>query len=93
MTRAMGKIDSKWKPIIIYTLDTETLRFGYLAQRLKIITRKVLSDELKDLENREIVIRTSYKELPPRVEYALTEKGLALLPALKAVAKWTTDFE
>jgi len=93
MTRTMGKIDSKWKPIIIYTLDTKTIRFGHLAEQLKIITRKVLSDELKDLENREIVVRTSYKELPPRVEYSLTEKGLALLPALQAVAKWTTDFE
>jgi DNA-binding HxlR family transcriptional regulator len=93
LVRAMGRLDSKWKPIIIYNLAQDTLRFGKLSERLPLITRKVLSDQLKELEQGGIVQRKAYRELPPRVEYALTKNGLDLLPALQSVAEWNMALE
>jgi len=93
MTRAMVSLGSKWKPIIIHTIHTRKIRFGQLDAIIPLITRKVLTQQLKELEEDGIVRREEFTELPPRVEYSLTEKGLALLPILKSVCEWNVYYE
>jgi len=93
MTRAMATLGSKWKPIIIHTINTRKLRFGQLSALIPLITRKVLTEQLKELEEDGILFRESFSELPPRVEYSLTQKGLALLPILLSVCEWNAQFE
>ncbi|NML66051.1 helix-turn-helix transcriptional regulator [Hymenobacter sp. RP-2-7] len=87
MTRAMGVLGSKWKLIIIVHL-TQQRRFGQLAQRIPLISRKVLTEQLKELEEDGIVRREAFAELPPRVEYSLTPHGQALLPILEQLSAW-----
>ena len=92
-TRAIGSIGNKWKPIIINVIQHRKLRFGQLDAIIPMITRKVLTQQLKEMEEDDIILRTSYKELPPRVEYSLTEKGLAFLPILEQIKAWNLKFE
>ncbi|SMP14487.1 winged helix-turn-helix transcriptional regulator [Flavobacterium hercynium] len=92
MTRTMATIGSKWKPIIIYALGERTLRFGQILVRIEIISKKVLTDQLKELEEDGIINRIAYKEIPPRVEYHLTEKGLELLPILNLMTLWNAKY-
>jgi DNA-binding HxlR family transcriptional regulator len=93
LTRAVGIIGSKWKPIIINVIREKTVRFGQLDAIIPHITRKVLTGQLKELEEDGLLKRVAYKEIPPRVEYSLTEKGLALLPILDSIKTWSTKYE
>jgi len=90
--KAMSALGSKWKPIIVLVIKDRRLRFGELAVRIKVISRKVLTDQLREMETDGLVIREEFKELPPRVEYSLTEKGLALLPILYQLEEWETKY-
>ena len=92
-TRAIGTIGNKWKPIIIDVIGTRTTRFGQLAAIIPIISRKVLTEQLKELEGDGLVERVAYNELPPRVEYKLTEKGLAFLPILEDIKQWNIKYD
>ena len=92
-TRAIGTIGNKWKPIIINVMDTRTIRFGQLDAIIPHISRKVLTEQLKELEEDGLLERTAYKELPPRVDYKLSEKGLAFLPILEAIKVWQAKYE
>jgi DNA-binding HxlR family transcriptional regulator len=92
-TRAIGAIGNKWKPIIINVISTRTIRFGQLDAIVPHISRKVLAEQLKELEQDGLLERLAYKELPPRVEYKLSEKGLAFLPILEAIKEWQGKFE
>ena len=92
-TRAIGTIGNKWKPIIIDVIGTRTTRFGQLAAIIPIISRKVLTEQLKELEGDGLVERAAYSELPPRVEYKLTEKGLAFLPILEDIKQWNIKYD
>jgi len=87
VTRTMGVLGGKWKLIIISYL-TQTRRFGQLVQRLSLISRKVLTEQLRELEEDGIVRREAFAELPPRVEYSLTEYGRALLPIIEQLSAW-----
>jgi DNA-binding HxlR family transcriptional regulator len=89
----MGIIGNKWKPIIVYVLQNRKVRFGQLDALIPLITRKVLTEQLKELEEDNIVMREAFSEIPPRVEYALTEKGLALLPILNSIITWNEQYE
>ncbi|MEL6560447.1 MAG: helix-turn-helix domain-containing protein [Bacteroidota bacterium] len=93
ITHAMNIIGNKWTPIVVYTLSDKTLRFGELAARIDKISRKVLTDQLKELETVGIVKRESFAEIPPRVEYSLTQKGLDLIPILNQLCYWSKDVE
>lgn len=88
MTRTMATIGTKWKPIIIYTLGLNTLRFGILHAKIGLISKKVLVEQLRELEEDCIVIRTVFDEIPQRVEYALTDSGKELLPILNMLTLW-----
>jgi len=92
-TRAIGTIGNKWKPIIIDVIGTRTTRFGQLAAIIPIISRKVLTEQLKELEGDGLVERMAFSELPPRVEYKLTEKGLAFLPILEDIKQWNLKYD
>ena len=92
-TRAIGTIGNKWKPIIINVIGTRTIRFGQLDAIIPHITRKVLTEQLKELEEDKLLERFAYKELPPRVEYKLSEKGLAFLPILESIKEWNCKYE
>ncbi|MGS2738527.1 winged helix-turn-helix transcriptional regulator [Sinomicrobium sp. M5D2P17] len=88
MHRSMAILGSKWKPIIIYALRDRKARFGQLHAAIGTISKKVLTDMLKELEEDHILLRQEFKELPPRVEYSLTEKGKALIPIMMELIKW-----
>jgi len=92
MTRTMATIGTKWKPIIIYAIGIKTLRFGEVFARVEIISKKVLTQQLKELVEDEIVIRTAYHEVPLRVEYQLTEKGIELLKILNQLTLWNQKY-
>lgn len=92
MTRTMATIGTKWKPIIIYAIGIKTLRFGEIFARVEIISKKVLTQQLKELVEDEIVTRTEYKETPLRVEYKLTEKGIELLKILNQLTLWNQKY-
>lgn len=79
----------KWNSRIICVLaKKETLRYSELRKELSNITDAVLSASLKSLIKNEIVRRKSYDEIPPRVEYSLTEKGCSVVPILQSICRW-----
>lgn len=88
LTQALGVIGGKWKPLIIYQLEKSKKRFGELDANIPGISRKVLTTQLNELVQDKLIERTAYAETPPRVEYALTPKGMELIPILKSISKW-----
>ncbi len=86
---ALNAIGGKWKMLILYKLMTEkVVRYGELKKSISGINHKMLSCQLKDLESYEIIHRIVYNEIPPKVEYSLSEKGISLLPILELMYKW-----
>lgn len=81
-------IGGKWKPVILHCLRSDTRRFGEIAARIPTISRKVLTDQLKELEQDQLVIREQFNETPPRVEYSLSELGKSMAPILLEMEKW-----
>lgn len=92
MTRTMASIGSKWKPIIIYTIGKKSMRFGYIHAVMGIISKKVLTAQLKELEQDGILIRTEFDETVQRVEYSLSQMGLDLLPILNLLTRWNKKY-
>lgn len=79
----------KWKLNIIYVLAClETVRYSVLKKNVDGITHKMLSSQLKELEADGIVARHEYPEIPPRVEYTLTDKGRSLIPLVASMCRW-----
>ncbi|WP_149184701.1 helix-turn-helix domain-containing protein [Streptomyces sp. TRM49041] len=85
---AMDVIAGKWKILILWELHTRPCRFGELRRRLPGVTEKVLASHLREMEADGIVHREVYDEVPPRVEYSLTPRGLALNTALEPLNAW-----
>jgi DNA-binding HxlR family transcriptional regulator len=81
-------IDGKWKAIILYHLFERTLRFNELKRRLSKITQRMLTRQLRELEEVGVVNRTVFAEVPARVEYALTPHGRSLEPVIRALWIW-----
>ena len=84
----MHYMGGKWKTIVLWYLRNEKKRFSELKKQIPDITEKMLSLQLKSLEEDGIVKRTVYAEVPPRVEYELTDFGRSLIPVVEAIAKW-----
>ncbi|MCW5898458.1 MAG: helix-turn-helix transcriptional regulator [Flavobacteriales bacterium] len=84
----MDYIGGKWKAIVLWYLRNGTKRFSELDRHIPGITEKMLSLQLRQLEKDGLVKRTIHPEVPPRVEYELTEEGRTLLPLLEEIAKW-----
>jgi DNA-binding HxlR family transcriptional regulator len=80
----------KWKlPIICMLADGKPSRYGVIKRKLTDVTNMMLAQSLKELEAAGMVHREQYNEVPPRVEYTLTDKGKGILPGLKKLAEWT----
>jgi len=81
-------IEGKWKPIVVNALKPGTLRFGQLRRHVPEATRKVLTEQLRELEEDQIISRKVLGQRWERVEYALTPYGRTLVPVLTLMAKW-----
>ncbi|WP_066497782.1 winged helix-turn-helix transcriptional regulator [Abyssisolibacter fermentans] len=89
LTYALNVVGGKWRLPILWALyKHDILRYNELKRAIEGITNMMLTQSLKELENHGIVHRKQYMEIPPRVEYSLTEDGKDLIPALIALAKW-----
>ena len=89
LTFALNYIGGKWRLPIIWALSKNgTMRYNELKRSIDGITNMMLTQSLKELELNGIINRKQYIEIPPRVEYSLTENGEELIPALKALASW-----
>lgn len=87
----LDRLGDKWSMLVVIVLGVEgTLRFNRLHQLIGDISQKMLTVTLKSLEADGLVTRTVYPEIPPRVEYTLTERGASLLPHMEGLAKWAT---
>jgi DNA-binding HxlR family transcriptional regulator len=84
-------IAGKWKPLIIYFLLDTPNRYGELKRAVRGVSHKVLIQQLKELESDGIVVRTDYKEIPPRVDYALTALGRSLAEAMVPLSNWGAE--
>lgn len=91
VTASIELIGGKWKTIILYSLLSGTRRFGEIAVRIPDISRKVLTEQLKELESDGLILREQYKEIPPRVEYSLTDLGKSLSPVFRELEIWGTE--
>ncbi len=89
ITATIGVIGGKWKPPLIWILLKGPMRFGELGKMMPDIALKVLSRQLKELEAEGIVIRKAYPEVPPRVEYFLSEKGESLREVMELMSEWS----
>lgn len=81
-------IGGKWKPLILFYLEGRTRRFSELQRLIPHMTKKMLTQHLRELESDEIINRRVYAEVPPRVEYSLTRHGKSLKPILKLMSAW-----
>jgi DNA-binding HxlR family transcriptional regulator len=89
---ALDVIGNKWKGIILYHLLEDKKRFNELRRLIPSITQRMLTRQLRELEKDNIVSRTIYPEIPPKVEYALTSLGQTLRPALLILREWGNHF-
>ena len=86
-------IGDKWKVLILRDLMGGTKRFGELKKSIGSVSQKVLTAQLRDMEAKGLLTRTVYPEVPPRVEYALTDTGRSLKPILDSMVAWGTDYQ
>ena len=86
-------IGSKWKLLIMRNLLARPWRFNELRRDLEGISQKVLTDSLRSMEENGIITRTVYPEVPPRVEYALSELGESMRPIMDAMEQWGTAYK
>lgn len=89
----LSMIGEKWKVLIIRELLNGTKRFGQLKKTVGNISQKVLTTNLRQMEEDGLVLRKVYAEIPPRVEYTLSDVGYSLAPVLNAMAGWGTDYK
>jgi DNA-binding HxlR family transcriptional regulator len=94
VTATMKVLGGKWKPILINAIYfTAPARFGELKRSVVGITQSMLTQQLRELEDDGIINRKIYAEIPPKVEYTLTEFGLTLSPVILTMAKWGEEFK
>lgn len=86
-------IGDKWKVLILRDLMNGTMRFGELKKSIGTVSQKVLTAQLRDMEEKGLLTRKVYAEVPPRVEYTLTETGYSLKPVLDAMWAWGAEYK
>ena len=84
-------IGDKWKVLILRDLMGGTKRFGELKKSIGHVTQKVLTAQLRDMEEKKLLTRKVYAEVPPRVEYRLTELGESLMPRVQMLVDWALE--
>ncbi|MDP4093952.1 MAG: helix-turn-helix domain-containing protein [Bacillota bacterium] len=93
MSTAINILSGKWKISIVWYLSRRTTRFNELQRKLPNITQKTLTLQLRELEKDGIIKRKVYPEVPPKVEYSLTELGESIKPILKAMCSWGKKYK
>lgn len=88
VTYTMSMIGGKWKPIILYLVSKGANRFGVLQRGIDGISKQMLTKQLRELEKDGILNRKIFAEIPPRVEYSVSEKGESLFPIIDAMRSW-----
>ena len=88
----MGLIGDKWKVLIVRDLLSGTKRFSQLLKSLDGISQKVLTNNLRDMEKNGLIHREVFAQVPPKVEYSLTDTGLSLKPILESMGKWGDNY-
>ena len=86
-------IGDKWKVLILRDLMDGTKRFGELKKSIGTVSQKVLTAQLRDMEEKGLLTRKVYAEVPPRVEYTLTETGYSVKPVLDAMSSWGESYK
>jgi DNA-binding HxlR family transcriptional regulator len=81
-------IDGKWKCIILYHLMDGTIRFNEMCRRIPNATQRVLTNQLRELEEDGLVLRKAYAQVPPKVEYSLSDLGHSMAPILRSLKDW-----
>ena len=89
---ALDVVSGKWKGVIIYKLLDGTKRFNELKRLFPELSQRILTKQLRELEGNGVVSRKVYPEIPPKVEYSLTELGLSLGPTLRSLEKWGINY-
>ncbi len=84
----LSLISGKWKLLILKELLKEPVRYGLLTKKIPSISPKVLTQQLREMEKDGLIVRNIYAEVPPRVEYGLSEMGASMLTILKELRKW-----
>jgi DNA-binding HxlR family transcriptional regulator len=84
----LSTIGGKWKPSILYLIQVGVNRFGLLNRGIYGISKQMLTKQLRELEKDELITRQIYPEIPPRVEYFLSEKGKSVIPILDTMFQW-----
>ncbi|NIJ52638.1 winged helix-turn-helix transcriptional regulator [Dyadobacter arcticus] len=92
VSTTIGIIGGKWKVIILYLISYDICRFSHIHKLIDGISKKTLAEQLKELENDGIILRKAFPEVPPRVEYSLTAKGLTLRPIIFSMRDWGIKF-
>ncbi len=92
MELTLSLIGGKWKSLILWHLGDQTLRFSELRKGLPRVTQKMLTQQLRELEEDGLVNRHVFTQVPPRVEYSLTDAGKSILPILKSMCQWGLNF-
>lgn len=88
----LSMIGGKWRLVILYWLvEYKAIRFNELQRKIGTITYKTLSTELKAMEADGLIIRKEYPQIPPKVEYSLSNKGRSLLPIMESMCQWGTE--
>lgn len=90
VSRVLDMLQGKWKGHILFALCAyETVRFNQLKKKMPYITNAALINTLRELEQSDLITRTQYNEMPPRVEYSLTEKGRGMMPVFYQMYVWS----
>lgn len=88
LTRCLAVIGGKWKAVIVFLIDHGVNRFGALRRALPQISKQMLTQQLRELEEDGIITRTVFPEVPPRVDYALSKRGRSLMPVIQKMRAW-----
>jgi DNA-binding HxlR family transcriptional regulator len=88
VTHCINKIGGKWKILLIYAISKNCNRFSMLQRALPVISKQTLVNQLRELEDDKIIQRIIYAEIPPRVEYKITEYGQSLMPVIAVLQDW-----
>ena len=89
---SLSIIGGKWKMLIIWRLREASMRYGELRKSLPKVTHKMLTQQLRELESDEIIIRKVYPEVPPKVEYSLTLLGKSVIPVIDLLNEWGEEY-
>ncbi len=88
VTSCMNKIGGKWKPVVFYLINNGKNRFSLLQKVIPDISKQMLVNQLREMEEDKLIERIIFAEIPPRVEYLLTDYGKSVLPIIEVMADW-----